>query len=197
MESTSVGNRIHVSEETARLLQGAGKGGWLQKRSDRVEAKGKGLLTTHWLNLTLTNNSSSSDKSTSHPSDRIREDNLDGGESPAFDRRERLIDWNVEVLSSVLKQIIARRQGCQSNVDGRSTPSAFAYASGTTIPLDEVKEIIALPDYHDESATVDEVSVVIPQEVDRQLRKLVSCVCALYRDNPCAYRKHRATPTTR
>lgn len=49
MESTGVPGRIQVSEETAELLRATGKPHWLQERSDRVSAKGKGELRTFWL----------------------------------------------------------------------------------------------------------------------------------------------------
>mmetsp|Transcript_15565 Transcript_15565/g.24400 ORF Transcript_15565/g.24400 Transcript_15565/m.24400 type:complete len:299 (+) Transcript_15565:1054-1950(+) len=49
MESTGVGGRIQVSEETAELIRQDGKGRWLRKREDVVEAKGKGRLQTYWV----------------------------------------------------------------------------------------------------------------------------------------------------
>mgnify|MGYP000022019854 CR=1 FL=1 len=41
--------RIHLSESTANKLREAGKKGWLVKREEKVHAKGKGELTTFWL----------------------------------------------------------------------------------------------------------------------------------------------------
>lgn len=41
MESNGQMRRIHVSSETAELLRGHGRGKWLRKRSDLVDAKGK------------------------------------------------------------------------------------------------------------------------------------------------------------
>ena len=49
MESTGARNRIHLSEQTARILIGHGRGSWVQPREDKVEAKGKGILSTYWL----------------------------------------------------------------------------------------------------------------------------------------------------
>jgi hypothetical protein len=42
MESNGQRNCIHVSEATADLLRTRGKGQWLTKRRDMVDAKGKG-----------------------------------------------------------------------------------------------------------------------------------------------------------
>jgi class 3 adenylate cyclase len=50
IETTGAKNRIHLSEETAQLLKEAGKEHWIQPREDKVVAKGKGELTTYWLN---------------------------------------------------------------------------------------------------------------------------------------------------
>lgn len=49
IESTGEGGRIHVSQEFARELIQRGKSDWVIKREDKVEAKGKGKLTTFWL----------------------------------------------------------------------------------------------------------------------------------------------------
>lgn len=49
MESNGEKGRIQVSEQTADLLMEAGKGSWIRPREDKIEAKGKGLLQTYWL----------------------------------------------------------------------------------------------------------------------------------------------------
>jgi len=49
MESTGILNRIHISDETARLISEGGKSNWLTPRNEAVQAKGKGELTTYWL----------------------------------------------------------------------------------------------------------------------------------------------------
>lgn len=49
MESTGQPGRIQVSEQTARELERLGKKHWLTEREDKVQAKGKGDLTTYWL----------------------------------------------------------------------------------------------------------------------------------------------------
>ena len=49
LHSTSMANKIHISNITAQLLIEAGKEDWLEKRTDKVTAKGKGVLDTYWL----------------------------------------------------------------------------------------------------------------------------------------------------
>ena len=53
MESTSLRNRIQLSQATADLLTKAGKSSWMVKRSDEVQAKGKGLMQTYWLKCSV------------------------------------------------------------------------------------------------------------------------------------------------
>ena len=49
MESTGEPNRIQLSQATAESLIAMGKEGWIRKRQDLVEAKGKGSVQTYWL----------------------------------------------------------------------------------------------------------------------------------------------------
>lgn len=49
MQSTGEGNRIQVSDDTAKHLSSAGKQHWLTPREQQVFAKGKGMMSTYWL----------------------------------------------------------------------------------------------------------------------------------------------------
>jgi class 3 adenylate cyclase len=49
MESTGQKGRIHISKATAALIQKAGKGSWMKIREELVEAKGKGMMQTYWV----------------------------------------------------------------------------------------------------------------------------------------------------
>ncbi len=49
MESTGVGGKIQVSEETAELIRLHSKSQWLTKRDTKIVAKGKGELQTYWV----------------------------------------------------------------------------------------------------------------------------------------------------
>ena len=53
MESTGMRNRIQLSQATADLLINAGKAAWIAKRSEEVEAKGKGRMQTYWLQCSV------------------------------------------------------------------------------------------------------------------------------------------------
>ena len=49
MESLGEPNRIHVSQATADALVRAGREEWLEPRTDKIIAKGKGEMATYWL----------------------------------------------------------------------------------------------------------------------------------------------------
>ncbi|CAB9502872.1 Receptor-type guanylate cyclase gcy [Seminavis robusta] len=49
IETSGMPGRIHLSETTADGLIAAGKSSWVVPREDKVLAKGKGELTTYWL----------------------------------------------------------------------------------------------------------------------------------------------------
>ncbi|KAL7478292.1 hypothetical protein ACHAW6_004061 [Cyclotella cf. meneghiniana] len=51
IESTGKPNMVHLSSETAELLERAGKGDWFVPRKKSVSAKGKGELKTFWLKM--------------------------------------------------------------------------------------------------------------------------------------------------
>lgn len=56
-ESLGSPNRIHISDQTAKLIMDAGYGSWLTKRKDIIEAKGKGLMQTYWVEPRVGTNS--------------------------------------------------------------------------------------------------------------------------------------------
>ena len=51
MESTGEKGQVQLSQVTADLLVAAGKGHWTRPREDKVVAKGKGEMQTHWLTV--------------------------------------------------------------------------------------------------------------------------------------------------
>jgi len=51
MESNSATGKIHCSQSTADLIAAGGKQKWLTEREDKIIAKGKGEMTTFWIDL--------------------------------------------------------------------------------------------------------------------------------------------------
>ena len=177
IESTGKRGKIHISMETAELIQLSGKGHWVKRREQEVEAKGKGKLQTFWLLL----------KEELHSSCGSSTGELSGRDTAGFDEElqqnnrismvnatpvpleiasrsflmancaddvelpikiERLVKWNVDVLVRLLKQIVSKR-----NATGRpqNNELALTQAEGEIrkkfMVLDEVVDIIPLPGF--------------------------------------------------
>jgi hypothetical protein len=130
MESTGVCSKIHVSQSTVDLIIASGKGHWVTKRDDEIDVKGKGMMQTYWIEPQTKSNESQ--QSSSQASD----------EPVLDDKKQRLVNWNVDILSRSLYRIIAQRETRRPTTDrsdSKIEPQGFT--------LDEVKEIIELPAY--------------------------------------------------
>lgn len=100
-------------------------------------------------------------------------------------KTQRLIDWNVDVLQGLLKAIVARREASTVKKGKKSTvvnENIFQPADGETV-LDEVSEIIELPEFNVAKKQEDPESVVLPREVVMQLQDFVTCIADLYHEN--------------
>jgi hypothetical protein len=225
IEGTGEKGRIHLSEQTADLLKKAGKGKWLQKRESKTQIKGKGEMQTYWLSRrhVLGNGGDQGTdgdmtESTDHMLGIISQD------EKKAERRRRLIDWNVEVLLQILKQIVARRNATKALLRKSSHHSSQPDTSSNVsildischsisssndslwnnenlaipigdewdgsskkncMPLEEVKEIIHLPEF-DSKVTKrqkDADTIKIPEVVLDQLKTFVTAIAEMYRDN--------------
>ena len=118
-------------------------------------------------------------------SDSNNDDYLDGnvklGKSSAG-KLERLIDWNTESLMKLLQQIMQKNELADIGT-GYKAKKALVQEGKT--PLEDVKEIIQLPDFNKEKYRAQEqVGEFMNEIVARELRDYVSCVASMYRDNP-------------
>ena len=57
MESNGIKGRIHCSQATADALAAWGYNHWITPREDKINAKGKGLMQTYWIETRATDNS--------------------------------------------------------------------------------------------------------------------------------------------
>jgi hypothetical protein len=101
------------------------------------------------------------------------------------DRASRLVEWNVEVLLRLLKQVVARRYYVQNEEPDRkpdADESSIARDTSKRV-IDEVKEVVELPvvRYID----VDSDSIELDSCVVEQLYDYVFSIASIYRDtNP-------------
>ena len=69
MESTGVQGKIHVSQATADALIAMGKESWLTPREDKIVAKGKGEMQTHFVNVASISPTAMSMRTSATPED--------------------------------------------------------------------------------------------------------------------------------
>jgi len=184
IESTGIAGHIHVSQETADLLIAAGKREWLIKREDKVMAKGKGELETYWL-ATKQKRVTETTSSAGDHSTQGTDPDVDLSPVEVSDQRNaRLINWNVEMLVSLLTQVVASRDG-PSNKKKPSPIDETLQHKGASY-LEDVKEIITLPEFDSKIARQqqDASKNVLPETVVQQVHDFVSCIANMYRDNP-------------
>jgi len=187
-------SRIHCSKETAALLTRAGKDSWLEKRVGQMDLKGKGSLETYW--VTVKGDRAASVVSIDCDEHLLQTESY-GSNFPGLDEKtHRLINWNVEMLLRILKQIVARRNqsfkpfssmtSSRKAKEGSDTAFSSLGSLVEETPLDEVREIIHLPEFDKRKGgkQVELGKVEIPRLVVEQLHHLVSVIASLYNDNP-------------
>lgn len=178
MESTGMSNRIQVSNATADLLKSAGKGHWLFRR-EGVHAKGIGVLDTYWLDVNARSHDSRSE--TGSEINGTEEMNLTEL-SPKANKRDRLIEWMVELMLERIREVVALRE---MNGVKRENPAkvTFTPKEGETC-LDEVNDVIQLAKFDANAAICDSSNVEVPSEVVEQLRSCVRTIAMTYLENP-------------
>jgi class 3 adenylate cyclase len=198
MESTGYPGKIQISQSTTQLLIAAGKSHWVVPREDHVAAKGKGVIQTYWTKPStgpkstapsVSSTSEHNETSTSSGDGSIKEVRLDG-------KTQRLIEWNLDVLTQLVRQIVVRQDSMKKASRPLQQRSASALQNGnskfpssklgTSTVLDEVKEIIELPEFDASSYgnISDITSVNLDPIVTEQIRQFVTAVSSMYHDNP-------------
>jgi class 3 adenylate cyclase len=191
MESTGVPGKIHVSEETAALIKAGGKGHWVTPRHETVSAKGKGILSTYFVSISANNKKSSRSSETSSknegesndPSTSHNQSSSQDMKTLLCEKTTRLIEWNVDILLRLLKEISAHRQALEeldSNDSAPLVPPCEMKSSKRA--FDEVKEIIELPEFNPEMIrmTLNRESVELDESVAAQLRDYVTNIAVMY-----------------
>ena len=107
-----------------------------------------------------------------------------------MNKHQRLIDYNVDLLGSHIKRVIAQRKAMHTSVRRGSQCygpmlDEGAVSTETSTVLDEVVPAITLPRFDAKAfkTPVDPESIELGQEVQAQLKRYVSLVAAMYRQN--------------
>jgi hypothetical protein len=175
------------------LLIAAGKSHWLTPRDDQVNAKGKGILHTYWLNtqpsISSTKTFSEGDK-TSNESDCMDETNsmkmntIKTEESVSVMKNNNQVSWICELLMMHIKNVVSHRTEGRNHVFSKSNFACHLLPK--TAPIDEVVESIVLPEFKDQKKDLSVASndVTIDDTVVSQLKQLISILAKSYNDNP-------------
>lgn len=201
IEGAGEGGRIHMSNETAAHLNEEGKGHWLIKRKAKIQTS-KGELQTFWLadaGLSAMRRQPSGLSDFSLMEDSGWEDtnlpeqapsNQSHGEE-ARTKRQRLVGWNCEIMTPLLKMIVARRNAEKKQKvlveNGEAVAHLEGWIGSTDNVLDEVEEIISLPHYDgkvQKKIKSDPDKLRLGSDVTDQLREYVEILASLYLNNP-------------
>ncbi|KAG7348900.1 adenylate/guanylate cyclase [Nitzschia inconspicua] len=185
IESTGVTNRIHVSQTTATLLIAAGKEKWIIPREEKIAAKGKGELTTFFLNMQDRQGDEKGAGSMSETDKNLLAVNITDTTS-AEEKRNRTAEWTVEVMSSVLKTMAAKRNALKSKVDPVDRiesleAESLSQNSNKKTVISEVATCIVLPAHCSEQFDGDTIG--LNDIIMDELRNYVQTIASLYNNN--------------
>ena len=187
--STGKAESIQVSQSTADEIEKSGYGRWLRLRDDSVDVAGKGTMRTYWLATHRESRKQDCLAAETAPLHRFKLERVDSeidtrySEEDVLSETDRLIEWNVEVLSELLKQVVASHPRQRHKLPKVETTDLEH--EGTV--LEQCKEIISLPRHvtmRDFKSRQDPDSVELDRKVVQQLRALVSSFADMYEDNP-------------
>jgi len=184
MESTGIRNRIQISQSTAELLEQDGRDHWFHKRDDIVQAKGKGQVQTYWIRTKsssagkMEDTLESKETHMSNTNPRASSHHRGNNSVPKRRNNQTLIDWQVALLSRLIKQIVAHR--------GRQTTQLLSnLVTKEVLPRELIAEKISMPEFSHEKSKrcLEATSVELPEVVLQQLKDLVTAIALLYNDN--------------
>ena len=212
IETTGAKNRIHISAETAEILEAADKGHWARPRDDKVIANGESEVQTYWLEIkggnatSQTSGTSVSDELCSNADgeeedeagvhvvpilsklDEALKENVGEKMSPLSEKNMRLVSWNIEILYRLLCEQTARREALGIKDESLEHMQALEMEKldRDTITIHEVIDTIHLPTFNAEAAKRQKSATKIDLGVDvrAQLTDYVQTIAALYRNNP-------------
>eukprot|EP00980_Cylindrotheca_fusiformis_P013625 scaffold3508_cov113-Cylindrotheca_fusiformis.AAC.5 len=208
MEHSGERNRVQISQATADLLTEAGVAHWTTPREKRIYLKGKGDMQTYWMRKSKSSGVARSNglltPAGAASNSELTECSEDSNTDEVMDKTERLVEWSVVVLTSLLQQIIASRGvevqdiealSAAENViasrggvvqDIMSLSAAESGTGGGRTVLEEFVPIIPLKRFDEDELRRHQnpTSIDIGDEARSQLRKYLFIVAGMYHDNP-------------
>lgn len=196
MESTGAPGSIHLSEETANMLIESNKKHWVHMRHEKVDVKGKGYMQTYWLSTKLGGAAPSRKEGSTCGSDLSSSGNAvdDALADEIVGKRDRLVDWHVDVFSKLLRQIVVRRNAMEKARENQQAPITKVDAQLASVDpfmtkgrtcFNELKEIIMLPTFDKSIAPHEQDidTVELDPVAMSQLRDYIRTISHMYNDN--------------
>eukprot|EP00980_Cylindrotheca_fusiformis_P025449 scaffold13738_cov199-Cylindrotheca_fusiformis.AAC.1 len=196
MESSGERSRIQVSQVTADLLTEAGLSRWIIPRSIKMFVKGKGEMQTYWVctssrpmkpkaaDLETEMETLDEDTDSNDSSERAKEEDDAFLGIEGMNKTDRLVEWNVEVLTSLLEQIVGSR-GCVVDRIQSLSQAESNIKEGERTVLEEFTPIIHLKRFDAEELKRRGrlASMVIEDKVKSQLRSYLASISEMYPHN--------------
>eukprot|EP00526_Cylindrotheca_closterium_P001661 CAMPEP_0113641374 /NCGR_PEP_ID=MMETSP0017_2-20120614/21721_1 /TAXON_ID=2856 /ORGANISM="Cylindrotheca closterium" /LENGTH=1133 /DNA_ID=CAMNT_0000552715 /DNA_START=78 /DNA_END=3479 /DNA_ORIENTATION=+ /assembly_acc=CAM_ASM_000147 len=189
MESSGNPKQIQMSQTTAKLLIEAGWSRLIQPRRHKIDVKGKGQMQTYWLrnsNVDTSEKNGSQENSGTVDTERSsnHEDDDDLG-IVVTTKQERLVEWSVEILGSLLQQVMSSRSDVVADKGAVSLKEQMIGKDKKV--LDEFVPIISLKRFDSDELQGRRQGNrpnSIGEEATSQLRDYISHVASMYRENP-------------
>ena len=218
--SSCLPKKIQLSQSTADLLKEGGKEYWIKAREDNsgkdpgitANNKSNKNAQTYWIVPRTTSTTLLGTDSThgggklSRQINQAKETSRSSGDALIWGdakdlvrfntgnskvpKTQRFIDWQVELLTGMLKQLIDFREAVRLSGGSEYFPSdddeEVEPISTETTLMDEVTESLTIPQIdHDvlTRARATEVSVELSHAATTQLRDYVTTICGLYKPN--------------
>ena len=194
MLTSGKSNKIHLSVETAELLNLAGKHEWIVPRNDLVVVKGKGTMSTFWIKpkeCLAAREPCKTENDTASLSDT---DSESWGEAsvaqgvaatkPGGNDFQNRVDWNYNILLEYLKKIQARKNLVSRKAFKKIKNPGEEIGMGDPI-IEEALEPVKMPTFDPKGVRkVGQMPIDLGPDIESQLRLYVSSIASTYRDNP-------------
>jgi 3'5'-cyclic nucleotide phosphodiesterase len=168
----------HVASRISHIFGGASDRNWLVQRSEQVQIKGKGSMTTFWCepyaqpaSTPSVSNSSKSDFQAEFPN------------AAAPDVFDRLVEWNVDLFAVLLKGIVTKRLSSRAKQSIGSFDLSHVSLATMGKPVDEIVEFIDLSEAGASFSRLPGV-ISVPPVIVTQLRLFIEAIARQYQANP-------------
>lgn len=194
MESNGKPGKIHLSGATAELLIASGKRHWVEKREDKIHAKGKGELQTFFLREMAKrvrtssygsrqsgNFVSAEESAPSQPEgEALNESVAEKDSLRQLDQKTcRMVDWTTHSLLQLLERLVSMRETQELSDGNDDSPPLPPNACGT--PLEELQDMVSFqPIPINTNATTD---IILDRRVHDQLKEFVGAIASIYPSN--------------